>query len=103
MVVMDHIEGKQLEGLNENERPKDLHEKVKTMVDILHDSGFVFGGLRPPSVMVSDGKVLLVDFDWAGRHGGVYYPAELREGITSLCKGRDLKEHDRALLDFYFR
>ena len=38
---------------------------------------FAFGDLRPPNVVFSGGRVLLVDFDWAGRYGQVCYPTGL--------------------------
>ena len=57
--------------------------------------------------MVSEGRVLLVDFDWAGKAEEVYYPTPLEQGITrQYCGGRDLEivkqEHNLDLLKFYF-
>ena len=93
MIVMDYVGGTHLEALEETERPEDLHDKVKVMVDRLHGSGFMFGDLRPPNVMVSDGEV--------------HYPDGLGENITRCCKGKDFgvieQQHDLDLLDYYFR
>ena len=104
MVVMDYIDGTHGEALVV--KPKDTYSQVKAMVDKLHESGYVFGDLRPPNILFSAGKALLVDFDWAGKHGEAFYPMELAEGITKYCEGRDLgvieKEHDLALLVHYF-
>ena len=104
MVVMEYIEGTHGEALMA--KPKDTYAQVKAMVEKLHDSGYVFGDLRPPNVVFATSKAFLVDFDWAGKHGEAFYPMELGEGITKYCKGRDLeiieKEHDLALLDHYF-
>ena len=106
MVVMDYVDGTHLEALERYERPEDLYGKVKAMVSHLHGSGFVFGDLRPPNVMVSGSKVLLVDFDWAGEDGQVHYPTGIVEGITRHSGARDLglieKQHDLDLLDYYF-
>ena len=106
MVVMDYVGGTHFEALEEDQRPKDLHKKVKTMVSHLHSLNFVFGDLRPPNIMVSDGEVLLVDFDWAGKCGEVHYPDGLGEGITDHCKGKDFgvieEQHDLDLLNHYF-
>ena len=87
-------------------KPKDTYAQVKAMVENLHDSGYVFGDLRPPNVVFMAGKAP-VDFDWAGNHGETFYPMEPGEGITKYqCGGRGLKiiekEHDLALLDHYF-
>ena len=106
MVVMDYVDGAHSEALKEDERPNDLHDKVKAMVDHLHGSRFVFGNLRPSNVMVSEGKTLLVDFNWAGKAGKVRYPIDLGKSITRHCGGRALeiieKKHDLDLLEHYF-
>jgi len=105
MVVMEYIEGTNGETLMA--KPGDTYAQVKAMVGKLHDSGYVFGDLRPLNVVFVAGKTFLVDFDWAGKHGETFYPMELGEGITKYCGGRGLenieKEHDLALLDHYFR
>ena len=105
IVVMEYIEVTRGEALMA--KPKDTYAQVKVMVEKLHNSGYVFGDLRPPNVVFVASKAFLVDFDWAGKHGEAFYPMELGEGITKYCGGRDLKiiakEHDLALLDHYFR
>ena len=102
---MEYIEGTHGEALMA--KPKDTYAQVKAMVEKLHDSGYVFGNLRPPNVVFAASKAFLVDFYWAGKHGEAFYPMELGEGITKHCGGRDLKrigkEDDLALLDHYFR
>jgi serine/threonine protein kinase len=106
MVVMEHIDGTNGEDLKADERPQDTYTQLRAMIQTLHDSSYVFGDLRPPNVMFSGTKVFLIDFDWAGKEGEVFYPTQLGEGITQHCEGRDLelikKEHDLALLDHYF-
>jgi RIO-like serine/threonine protein kinase len=106
MVVMDHVPGTHLEWAKEDEKPKDLHKQIKEIVHSLHDAGYVFGDLRPPNVMVSDRKALLVDFDWAGAYKEVHYPAGLGKGITDYCDATDFgiieKDHDLSLLNHYF-
>jgi hypothetical protein len=106
MVVMEYIDGTHGEALEASKRPKDTRSQVKAMIDKPHESGYVFGDLRPPNIMFSGSKAFLVDFDWAGRYGEAFYPTELGEGITEYFEGRDLepikKEHDLALFDHYF-
>ena len=106
MVVMDYVDGTHGEYLKAVDWPKDARAQVKAMIDKLHELDYVFGDLRPPNVVFSGGKAFLVDFDWAGKCGEVFYPGELGEGITKHCEGRDLqvikKGHDLALLDHYF-
>jgi len=106
MVIMDYIDGEHGEALETDRRSEGTYIQVKAMVDKLHGSDYVFGDLRPPNLMFSGNKAFLVDFDWAGKRGEVFYPAQLGEGITKYCEGRDFgmieKEHDLALLDQYF-
>jgi hypothetical protein len=106
MVVMDYIDGKHGDTLEVDDRPENTHAQVKAMIDKLHESGYVFGDLRPPNVVFFERKAFLADFDWAGKDGETFYPTELGEGITKYCEGRDLrlikKEHDLALLERYF-
>ena len=59
MVVMEYIEGTHGEALMA--KPKDVYTQVKAMVEKLHDSGYVFGNLRPPNVVFAASKPFLVD------------------------------------------
>lgn len=106
MVVMGYVHGTNGEASEVRNRPWDVHQQANAMIDKLHASDYVFGDLRPPNTMFSGSKVLLVDFDWAGKYGETFYPLDLGEGITDHCEGRDLgiieKEHDLALLNHYF-
>jgi len=107
MVVMDYVDGKDGEVRGLGNRPRDSTRKqVKAAIEKLHASDYVFGDLRPPNVMFSGCEVVLVDFDWAGKHGEAFYPTQLGDGVTKYCEGRDLavieKEHDLALFNHYF-
>ena len=64
MVAMEYIEGTNVHAFEADGRPKDIHTQVKEMVDKLHESDYVFGDLRPPNVMYSNGKAFLIDFNW---------------------------------------
>jgi hypothetical protein len=62
-----------------------VKDAVTAAVDYLHAQGFVHGDLRPPNIMVSvtsdRPEVRIIDFDWAGRPGCVYYPMNLSLNI----------------------
>jgi len=91
MVVKDYVDGENGEVPELGDRPRDTHERVKAAIERLHASVYVFGDLRPPNIMFSDRKVLLVDFDWAGKHREVFfYPTGHGEGITKYCRGEIL-------------
>lgn len=100
MVVMEHIESE--------DWPDDAREQVKSAINLLHAEGLVFGDLRPPNVLFSQGKIFLIDFDWAGKFGEVRYPRGLSEKVTWAGKPEELErqlitfEHDITMLDHLF-
>lgn len=108
MVVMEWVDGAHGEAATAEEKPDNAYEQVKSMVENLHNLGFVFGDLRPPNVVFREKKAYLVDFDWAGKHGDACYPLGIGEAITKFAPGaEDLepieKEHDLQLLEHYFK
>ena len=73
MVVMDYVDGDTF-GEAKTKVSKNLVETVRSTVqkalNLLHSHGLVFGDLRPLNVMITkDGKVKLIDFNWAGEEG----------------------------------
>ncbi|KDQ06133.1 hypothetical protein BOTBODRAFT_121863 [Botryobasidium botryosum FD-172 SS1] len=81
MVVMDFVEGGTAAAKDRKGWPPNFAAQVKEALEKLHEGGYVFGDLRPPNVMICGGKVQLIDFDWAGRHGSVFYPLHLSSAI----------------------
>ena len=74
VVIMEYVEGPQL--------PESITEVTKASLNnalqILHDAEFVHGDLRPQNiVMTKKGGVCILDFDWAGKVGEVYYPSDI--------------------------
>ena len=43
-------------------------------VNSFHDAGLVHGDLRAPNILCDGNKVMLIDFDWGGKQGEVFYP-----------------------------
>jgi serine/threonine protein kinase len=77
MVVMEFVEGNTLLQLKDKNRkvPQSFREELEAAVQWLHNHGFVFGDLRAQNIMInSEGKVKLIDFDWAGKAGEARYP-----------------------------
>lgn len=72
MVVMDFVDGMSPDVLTQAQ-----FEQVKEAVQLLHSNNLVFGDLRLPNILVKDGKVTIIDFDWCGMAGEAHYPAEL--------------------------
>ena len=79
MVVMEYIEGDTVDKIAV--LPKDIREKTEKAIQKLHDGQFVFGDLRGPNVMVSEDKVFLIDFDWAGKVNEARYPLNLSRSV----------------------
>ena len=106
MVVMECIEGKTMDEASSS--PKDAREQTEKTIQKLHDAGLVFGDLRGPNVMFSRGKVILIDFDWAGREGEVRYPRNLSSRVRWPGETEELEmqpiliDHDRFMLDQLF-
>ena len=74
-------------------------------MDLLQAANFVFRDLCLQNIMVChNGKIKLVDFDWAGIHGQAKYPAQLNMETIQWPQGVGpqmvmLKEHDDKMLD----
>ena len=84
-----------------------IHERLKTIVKKLEEHGFVHGDFRANNIMVKEGKqgeepsTLLIDFDWAGKAGEVYYPLNRNyQGIwwPSQAGSAIQSGHDRTIL-----
>ncbi|KAH9054714.1 hypothetical protein EDB87DRAFT_1426930 [Lactarius vividus] len=111
MVVMEFIDGKtayQLYG--SRQLPPSISDQMKTALEILHESNFVFGDLRHPNIMITKGdRVRLIDFDWCGVHGEDTYPVSLNDGRDTANGidwhpdvkrgGEMMKEHDSFMLE----
>jgi hypothetical protein len=81
MVVMGYVDGKTAQKRYEGKGiPPVAFEQVEKAVLTLHGEDIVFGDLRLPNIVVKDeGKVMLIDFDWCGRHGVGTYPVSLND------------------------
>ena len=61
MVVMDYV--------IPHSRPADAHTRLEKILTCLHLEGYVFGDLREYNILFDkDGKVKLIDLDWAGQY-----------------------------------
>ncbi|KAG1848834.1 hypothetical protein C8R48DRAFT_641478 [Suillus tomentosus] len=104
MVVMEYVDG--TTACSSQRLPPSFHQEVKDVMKYCHGKGFVFGDLRKPNIMIrKDGKVQLIDFDWAGRKGEVKYPVSISPAINwpkgAQGLGPILEEHDRDMLVRY--
>jgi serine/threonine protein kinase len=110
MVVMEYVDGDTL-AVAKQTMSEELVEKVRSEVsralDLLHSCELVFGDLRPPNIMITEGsKVKLIDFNWAGVDGQAKYPPLIStaitwpEGVEALAVMR--KEHDMNMLEQLF-
>ncbi|KAF8316926.1 uncharacterized protein EI90DRAFT_2944096, partial [Cantharellus anzutake] len=73
--------------------------------EVLHQKDIVFGDLRQPNIMISKDHAMLVDSDWAGKHGEACYLTTLNNlgdvvwppGV--VCGGIMQMEHDDFMLE----
>jgi len=106
MVVMEYIEGNTAD--KESAWPEDAREKMEKAIQKLHDAQLVYEDLRAPNVMFPGDKVLLIDFDWAGKVGKAHYPRNLAswvkwpEEAENLEMKPILEEDDWFMLDQLF-
>jgi len=62
MVVMDYIPPRP-------NTPPDVRGQIQAVLFLLHSEGYVFGDLRKQNILFdTDGKVMLIDFNWCGRY-----------------------------------
>lgn len=105
MVVMEYVNGLTFEeAMNRGKVPQKFKDDLLRAIKCLHDSGFVFGDLRAPNVMVmpeGTSTVQLINFDWAGKEGEVRYPDSISSSIDwpEGVQGLELirREHDLAM------
>ena len=84
--------------------PSDVRGSIAQAIETLEKAGFVHGDLRRPNVMIDgEGKVKIIDFDWAGREMEVRYPLRIssflfpkNQGIEG--RGEIRNEHDKFML-----
>jgi hypothetical protein len=72
------------------------------LVNDFHAEGLVHGDLRDANMICNDQDVMLLDFDWGGQDGQVFYPtpnlnSELLEGRSS-DNLKIIKEDDTRIL-----
>jgi len=109
MVVMEYLDPAAFRHVSRGDI--DLKIGVETAVGALHARGFVHGDLRDRNMMCTkEGgawRVLLLDFDWAGRAEEARYPVGLNEqtaGRPAEVRGGQIikEEHDNAMFNSLF-
>ena len=104
MAVMDYVPGRVMSDvLYRDECPAEMEEQLNRALNILHDEDYVFGDLRAPNVIFTpEGKVKLIDFCWAGRHGEARYPRLMSKSAGFPKDAKPLgvieKAHDQEML-----
>ena len=73
IVVMEYIEGNLLYNSDAQITPL-LRADIAAALDILHAHDIVFGDLRKGNIISSPVGAKLLDFDWCGEDGKVFYP-----------------------------
>lgn len=73
MVVMEFLEEEPGGTWN-----KTRWDQIKKGLEVLHETGFVFGDLRKNNILLlANNRTMLIDFDWSGKAGKARYPMSL--------------------------
>ncbi|KIO16990.1 hypothetical protein M407DRAFT_229930 [Tulasnella calospora MUT 4182] len=112
VVVMDSVTGIDMESAEQRSLSPSAFEDIERAIGALHGTGWVFGDLRPPSIMLCERDIpgvgtrkgaMLVDFDWAGKENEQRYPPVLNPDIKwpeGVEEGGIIKmEHDDRMLE----
>jgi len=108
MIVMEYVPKSKGQSLFVAPPPQPALDNIRKDIDralnLLHENDLVFGDLREPNVLYlpeDGGRVLLVDFDRAGRDGKDRYPACLKpDANLGVVRGQIMeKAHDRENLE----
>jgi hypothetical protein len=101
-------------GLSSENKEK-VRSKVRSVVQLLHEGGFVHGDIRDTNILFDRGSlesedvlIHLVDFDWAGRIGEAKYPVNINK--TGVRRPHDVvggqpitQEHDLEMVTLLFK
>ena len=73
------------------------------VLDVLKEQNYVHGDLRLPNLIVKEKCIKVLDFDWAGVEGDVYYPVNLNTYDIQWPQGVDVgkeirSQHDRTMI-----
>ncbi|THU95311.1 hypothetical protein K435DRAFT_798248 [Dendrothele bispora CBS 962.96] len=126
MVVMSYIQGRTISSVfGCMEVSEEVYRSVKEILNVLHGSGYVHGDLRRQNIMIEmpvgreregegqeqgsfktpeSGRIVLFDFDWAGKAGTARYPMSRLNRRTAypleVAEGKKIKlEHDEWMLE----
>ena len=76
--------------------------ELYSLMDNFHVEGLVHGDLRDANIICKEDRMMLIDFDWGGKDGEVFYPtANLNDELQQGGASHDLritKEDDRRVL-----
>lgn len=78
MIVMDRVKGVQWSALRPGDVISSTLDDLERIVTDFNKEGYVHGDLRECNVMVDyEGKVKVIDFDWAAKKGEGRYPKDI--------------------------
>ncbi|KAF8592735.1 hypothetical protein K439DRAFT_1656135 [Ramaria rubella] len=58
---------------------EDQAGQIRKAVELLHSRKFVFGDLRLPNIWITEGRAMLIDFDWCSPADEGRYPMSLNQ------------------------
>jgi len=109
MVIMEYLDGYPRLCDLDSQMKKKVKMSVMETVQIMHSGNYVHGDLRSVNIMISEGDVKLLDFDWSGKEGMIRYPhfinrISIKVWHSEVHAGALIrKTHDLHLLDHIFK
>ena len=113
MVVMEYLEDYEVfsEFKDRASISTQLRQMVTDLVASFHQLGFVHGDIRDSNLLVriqDNLEMKLIDFDWGGKEGEVYYPVLINNHTVYrppevVGGGFITTQHDRLMIDNIFQ
>ncbi|KAL0947893.1 hypothetical protein HGRIS_010528 [Hohenbuehelia grisea] len=108
-VITQYIEGPKSDPNVRAKPTKEGVDKLRTALKKLHAQSYVFGDLRDANIILDKTRCpQLVDFDWSGKEGTVFYPSNLNTTEIVWAPGvkpggKILCQHDEDMLEIFIR
>ncbi|KAG8922969.1 hypothetical protein FRC02_011496, partial [Tulasnella sp. 418] len=96
MVIMEYLDPRYYTSLSSLVDKSRIQLEAKHHVVNLHQEGYVHGNIHDSNLLISTdvdatNRVMLLDFDWAGKIGETRYPINAGEKLEGLARAQGVK------------
>ncbi|CAG8693939.1 2704_t:CDS:2, partial [Funneliformis caledonium] len=109
MVIMEYLNGYLRLCDLDSQMKKKVEMSVMETVQIMYSENYVHDDLRSINIMISEGDVKFIDFDWSGKEEMIRYPyfincISIKVWYSEMYAGALIrKTHNLHLLDHIFK